>query len=424
MISSLIGSYFNSKSFDNYKSLKLICKKRKCDVSYSKGSKFSIIFFLVMFVIGTDTFLVSPLLPTLVRYYQISSSSSGIIVSAYALGYTLSALTAGPISDGHDRRKILIGGLVCFSLSTAACGLSNSFPMMLGSRFLAGVSAAFVGPQVWASIPIVVPKEKIVSAMGLASAGLAVSQIVGIPIGSYLAVFSWRSPFFFISLIALVLCLVSAWQLPSLNTKMHTNVKFWGIYRDLLKNKRALLYLLAYFTFQTGNFCSLSFIGTWFNKSFSLSVGQIGSAMIVIGIGNLLGTIYSSKIVDKLGIPKAFFIEFVVYLLLYGLVAFSNNIWVAQLMLTLIFLVGGFIFPLFMTTLQGTTNTARSTVSSISNAAMYLGETLGGAVGGILITHVFGFWGISIFTVVLATISLLLYWFGGLFRTMKGGSDF
>lgn len=374
-----------------------------------------------MFVIGTDTFLVSPLLPTLVKYYGISPSSSGIIVSAYALGYTLSALTAGPISDGHDRRKILISGLVCFAVSTGACGLANTFFIMLFTRFCAGVSAAFVGPQVWASIPIVVPKDKIVASMGMTSAGLAVSQIVGIPIGSYLAVFSWRFPFFFISLISLLLCLTAILQLPSLNTKTSGNkTSFWGIYYELLKNHRALLYLVAYFTFQTGNFCSLSFIGTWFNKSFSLSVGEIGSAMIVIGIGNLLGTMYSSKIVDQVGVPKAFFFEFIAYLALYGLVAFSNNIWIAQIMLTIIFLVGGFIFPLFMTTLQETTTTARSTVSSISNAAMYLGETLGGAVGGILIAKVAGFWGISVFTVILATASLLLYWLGGLFNFQQG----
>ncbi|MDI4584738.1 hypothetical protein FCS82_06680 [Oenococcus sp. UCMA 14587] len=75
-----------------------------------------------------------------------------------------------------------------------------------------------------------------------------------------------------------------------------------------------------------------------------------------------------------------------------------------------------------LTTLWETTNTARSTVSSISNAAMYLGETLGGLAGGILITKVVGFWGISIFTVILAIISLIMYFFGGLFkRVMSGG---
>ncbi|MDN6968813.1 hypothetical protein FCS83_09720 [Oenococcus sp. UCMA 17063] len=75
-----------------------------------------------------------------------------------------------------------------------------------------------------------------------------------------------------------------------------------------------------------------------------------------------------------------------------------------------------------LTTLRETTNTARSTVSSISNAAMYLGETLGGLADGILITKVVGFWGISIFTVILAIISLIMYFFGGLFkRVMSGG---
>lgn len=394
--------------------------KRQIIVNYSKSSQFSIIFFLVMFIIGTDTFLVSPLLPTLVKYYGISSGSSGMIVSAYALGYTLSALTAGPISDGHDRRKILLIGLICFAISTGWCGLANTFVVMLATRFFAGVSAAFVGPQVWASIPIIVPRDEIVASMGLASAGLAVSQIIGIPIGSYLAMFSWRFPFFFICLVSLVICLVAAHRLPRLNKQIRDHqMNFWKIYQSLLSNRRAVLYLIAYFTFQTGNFCSLSFIGTWFNKSFSLSVGQIGLAMIVIGIGNLLGTVYSSQIVERLGISQAFLFEFIAYIGLYGAVAFSTTIWLAQLMLTLIFLVGGLIFPLFMTTLQETTDTARSTVSSISNAAMYLGETLGGVIGGVLIAKVTGFWGISSFTVGLATISLLLYWIGGLFKFKK-----
>ncbi len=64
-----------------------------------KERRLSFLFFLVMFVIGTDTFLVSPLLPTLTQYYGISTSLSGFIVSAYAVGYMISALLIGPISD-------------------------------------------------------------------------------------------------------------------------------------------------------------------------------------------------------------------------------------------------------------------------------------------------------------------------------------
>ncbi|WP_045627493.1 MFS transporter, partial [Lacticaseibacillus paracasei] len=80
--------------------------------------------------------------PTLTRYYGISTSLSGLIVSAYAVGYMLSALLIGPISDRHDRKRILVIGLVVFTLATAGCGLANTFPLMLVTRFTAGIAAA------------------------------------------------------------------------------------------------------------------------------------------------------------------------------------------------------------------------------------------------------------------------------------------
>lgn len=134
--------------------------------------KIFILVFLIMFLIGTDTFLVSPLLPTLTETYGISASISGWLVSAYALGYALFALISGPMSDRLDRKKVMVGGLIAFSLSTFACGLAPTFQTMLLCRFLAGVSASFVTPQVWASIPIIVEPKNIVKTMGYASAGL------------------------------------------------------------------------------------------------------------------------------------------------------------------------------------------------------------------------------------------------------------
>lgn len=37
-------------------------------------------------------------------------------------------------------------------------------------------------------------------------------------------------------------------------------------------------------------------MGIWFTKDFGLTVSQIGSAMIVIGIGNLIGTLFGNKL--------------------------------------------------------------------------------------------------------------------------------
>lgn len=130
------------------------------------------VFFTIMFMIGTDTFLISPLLPTLQQVYHVSTELSGWMVSSYALGYAGFALIAGPISDGLNRKKLMVIGMSFFALSTFFCGMAPSFLWMLAFRFLAGVSAAFVSPQVWASIPLLIEKEQIVKAFGIALAGM------------------------------------------------------------------------------------------------------------------------------------------------------------------------------------------------------------------------------------------------------------
>ena len=380
--------------------------------------KYGLIFFLVMFLIGTDTFLIAPLLPTLSTLYHINSSLSGWMVSAYAIGYALFALISGPISDGRDRKKIMIWGFVSFTVSTFLCSFASSFGLMILFRFLAGVSASFVTPQVWASIPVIVPKEKIVQMMGIASTGLAASQLLGVPIGSFLASVSWQAPFYLISASSAILLISIIIAIPSLNmtSQLDKGKTILTTYAEVLKNKKTGQYLLAYLIFQTGNFAVLSFIGTWFAKDFGLTVSGIGSAMIVIGIGNLIGTLFGSKLINKWGLPKSLWRGLLLLILLYIVTPFATNIVMAVILLTLVFLLNGFVFPIFMTTLQSTTVTARSTVSSLSNAAMYLGTTISGIIGGVLMTNFKGFFGIVGFTILLYIVVLYLYKKSGFFK--------
>ena len=383
-----------------------------------KHRQLSLLFFLVMFEIGTDTFLVSPLLPTLTRYYGITTSLSGFIVSAYAIGYMLSALLIGPISDRHDRKKILVGGLVVFTVATASCGLANTFAWMLITRFVAGIAAATAGPQIWAAIPVLFPRQQVVKVMGYATAGLAVAQIVGVPLGSYLAVWSWRFPFFFVGAIALILTLLVMRLMPSLNDAKAAPASE-SIYRQLIGNHPVMKLLAAYLLFQTANFCGFAFIGTWFAKSFNLSVGAIGSFILLIGVGQFVGSLLGSRLVTWLGQPHAFLLEFILFIIGYVVLPFANSPLAATIILALIYTIGGALLPLFMSTLQEHAGTARSTISALANAVMYLGEAIGGVIGGVLIKQFAGFSGIATFTAVVAVLAMLLYAQQGYFKQLQ-----
>ncbi len=383
-----------------------------------KHRQLSLLFFLVMFVIGTDTFLVSPLLPTLTHYYGITTSLSGFIVSAYAIGYMLSALLIGPISDRHDRKKILVGGLVVFTVATASCGLANTFAWMLITHFVAGIAAATAGPQIWAAIPVLFPRQQVVKVMGYATAGLAVAQIVGVPLGSYLAVWSWRFPFFFVGAIALILTLLVMRLMPSLNDAKAAPASE-SIYRQLVGNHPVMKLLAAYLLFQTANFCGFAFIGTWFAKSFNLSVGAIGSFILLIGVGQFVGSLLGSRLVTWLGQPHAFLLEFILFIIGYVVLPFANSPLAATIILALIYTIGGALLPLFMSTLQEHAGTARSTISALANAVMYLGEAIGGVIGGVLIKQFAGFSGIATFTAVVAVLAMLLYAQQGYFKQLQ-----
>ncbi|MHC9533260.1 MFS transporter [Dellaglioa sp. L3N] len=381
--------------------------------------RYSTMFFLTMFLIGTDTFLISPLLPTLSKLYGTSTSISGWMVSAYAIGYAIFALISGPISDGRDRKKVMLWGLLAFSISTLLCSFAFNFVSMLLFRFLAGVSASFITPQVWASIPVVVEKKNIVKVMGYVTAGLSVSQLVGIPIGSYLAVISWHTPFFVISGASILLLVLNLFALPELEIGAREHFSFFKTYSQILNNKLALSYLLAYFVFQTGSFTAITFISTWFTTNFGLTLTGVGTAMIAIGAGNLIGALFGSRLVTHMGLAKTFLFELIALIVLYLIIPFANNFMTAEILLSVIFLFNGFIFPLFMATLQSTAQNARSTISSLSNAAMYFGETIAGIVGGFLFKQFSGYLGISIFAALLMLIALALYFKSGIFKSKK-----
>ncbi|MET1249421.1 MFS transporter [Sporolactobacillus sp. STCC-11] len=379
------------------------------------------VFFCLTFIIGTDTFLVSPLLPTLRYIYGISVEQSGWIISAYALGYAVFALIVGPLSDQWNRKTVMIAGTISFAFFTFLCGFASTFWLMILFRMLAGMSAAITSPQVWAAIPQLVPRDKVLKGMGIATAGLAAAQMLGVPIGSYLALFGWRIPFFSISAgSCLLVCLIIA-LLPSLPPAREE-----GERRSLLKNYLLLLRnpgskqsFFAYFIFQMGNFAAFSFIGIWLSDQFQLNVAGIGTVILVLGFGNMLSSFFSSGFVHSIGVYSSFIFGMGLVILIYGGLPYLPSLFYVTAAYFFLFLILGMIFPIMMNTLQNLSSTVRGTISSLANASMYLRTTIGSSLGGWLYANAGGFKTLSIFTVVCFLLSFLLFMRSGLFPSMR-----
>ena len=375
----------------------------------------SILSFGVMFLVGTDTFLVAPLLPELTARFASPPASAGWMVSAYAIGYCVTAVFAGPVSDRSDRRRVLVAGMSAFSAATAACGLASTLWQMIALRALAGVCAAVAAPQVWAAIPQLVPPGRVVAAMAAPTAGLTVAQLVGVPVGSLLGAVSTAAPFLAVGAAGAGTSLALwLWYPPVPPQASKTRVI--AQYGGLLAVPAARWRFAAYFVFQLGNFAVLSFAPTWFSTDFALDATGVGYAMIALGTGNTLGALAGPRIVARWGTGRTLLGCMLAYLVCYPALPWSGNLAVALAVLSVVFFTGGTLFPVFMGLLQSLTATARGTVSALANVLMYAGSAVAGALGGPLMTGSWGFAGIACLVWTTTACSTLLWARSGAMR--------
>ncbi len=375
----------------------------------------SILSFGVMFLVGTDTFLVAPLLPELTARFASPPASAGWMVSAYAIGYCVTAVFAGPVSDRFDRRRVLVAGMSAFSAATAACGLASTLWQMIALRALAGVCAAVAAPQVWAAIPQLVPPGRFVAAMAAPTAGLTVAQLVGVPVGSLLGAVSTAAPFLAVGAAGAGTSLALwLWYPPVPPQASKTRVI--AQYGGLLAVPAARWRFAAYFVFQLGNFAVLSFAPTWFSTDFALDATGVGYAMIALGTGNTLGALAGPRIVARWGTGRTLLGCMLAYLVCYPALPWSGNLAVALAVLSVVFFTGGTLFPVFMGLLQSLTATARGTVSALANVLMYAGSAVAGALGGPLMTGSWGFAGIACLVWTTTACSTLLWARSGAMR--------
>src|ERR1700719_2555265 len=163
---------------------------------------------LTMFVIGTDLFVVSPLLPMIAADYRVSPAVAGLSVTVFALTYMVSAPLFGHAADRIGRRRVLIFCLTVFAIANLLTAVAASLFWLLGARLLAGAAAAGVSPAVYALVGSAAPPDRRATWMALVVSGLLGSLALRAPIGAWAgASIGWRPVFAVLA--GLSLCL--AW---------------------------------------------------------------------------------------------------------------------------------------------------------------------------------------------------------------------
>ena len=100
----------------------------------------------VLFLDGLDVSMVGMALPSIRTELGLSTSQLQWVVSGYVLGYGGLLLLGGRAADMLGRRRVLLVALGVFVVASAVGGLVNDGTLLVITRIIKGMSAAFTAP--------------------------------------------------------------------------------------------------------------------------------------------------------------------------------------------------------------------------------------------------------------------------------------
>lgn len=135
-------------------------------------------------------------LPTLAQAFNASFQHVQWVVVAYLLAITTLIVSVGRLGDLIGRRRLLLAGIVVFTVASALCGLAPTLGLLIAARVAQGVGAAVMMALTMACVGEAVPKSRTGSAMGLLGTMSAIGTALGPTLGGVLiAGFGWPALF-------------------------------------------------------------------------------------------------------------------------------------------------------------------------------------------------------------------------------------
>ncbi|QOL83299.1 MFS transporter [Pseudooceanicola spongiae] len=141
---------------------------------------------LSMVLASLGTSIANIALPTLALAFDVPFHWVQWVVIAYLVSITLFVVIAGRLGDVFGRQRMLVLGLVLFSLASALCGLASSLWMLVAARALQGIGAAFLMTLTIALVRETVGTERVGRTMGLLGTMSAVGTALGPSLGGVL----------------------------------------------------------------------------------------------------------------------------------------------------------------------------------------------------------------------------------------------
>ncbi len=270
---------------------------------------------ILQFTLVLDFMVLSPLGAQLLVELSITTAQFGWVVSAYAFSAGASGLLAAGFADKFDRKKLLLFFYTGFIAGTFLCGIAPDYNFLLMARIVTGIFGGVIGAVSFAIITDLFKLEVRGRVMGVVQMAFAASQVMGLPVGLYLAnKWGWHSPFIMIVGLSIIVGIAIIIYMKPINEhlKIQSDRNALQHLGKTISNVTYLKSFGATILLATGGFMLMPFGSAFSINNLGLTMEQLPLLYMITGIFSMGIGPLAGKLSDKIGKYKMFVIGSVI----------------------------------------------------------------------------------------------------------------
>jgi len=335
------------------------------------------------FATGTDAFLVSGVLPTLAHDLGVSMALAGQAVTVFALTYAIASPVLAVVNSRLDRRTVMVGALVLLAAANAACALAPGIGSLLTARVVAALAAAQYTPNATAVVAARTPPERRGRSLAVLLGGITAGTVLGLPAGTLVGGGAgWRASFWLVAALAAGAATVLAVSLPPVRVA-ETG---WPERLAPLRDPAIALVLATTVLLLVGPYATMTYVAAVTAPVTAGSATTLAVLLGVNGIAATLGSWLAGRFVDRFGPRRVLVVQLGALVVALGTLGVARRSLPATAALLTLWGLAGFGTAVAQQhRLARLAGRATPLVMGLNGSAIYLGSTIGGATGGVVL---------------------------------------
>ena len=253
------------------------------------------------------TYSFSPAFPQMVVALNSRPEQIQLTISAYLLGYTMSQLFCGPMSDYTGRRKGLLCGLAVFVVGNLASAAATSLDTLLLCLFITSLGAGGLPAMSFSVVRDVYSASDIPRVMSYLVTTMTIVPILAPFLGGHVAYWlGWREVFLCIGALGALVMIGFFFLLPETSSPSEERFSLQNailVYASLLCNRRFMGYVLL-LGFGMAQFVVLFSAAPFiFQTNLEMNSAQYGRWFLVVCLGYPAGAIWSRTLLKTMSLP-------------------------------------------------------------------------------------------------------------------------